>query len=45
MSHSENTFDKKKMREQDNNPLVKKTGMKLQRVIRDKEIREFFKNA
>lgn len=45
MSHSENTFDKKKMREQDNSPLVKKTGMKLQRVIRDKEIREFFKNA
>jgi hypothetical protein len=45
MSHSENTFDKKKMREQPDNAFVKKTPMKLQQVIRDKELREFFKNA
>lgn len=45
MSHSENTFDKKKMREQPDNAFVKKTPMKIQQVIRDKETREFFKNA
>jgi glycosyltransferase involved in cell wall biosynthesis len=45
MSHSENTFDKKKMREVENNPLVKKTGMKLTDFIKEKELCEFFKNA
>jgi glycosyltransferase involved in cell wall biosynthesis len=45
MSHSENTFDKKKMREQDDSPLVKKTNLKIQQVIRNKELREFFKTA
>jgi glycosyltransferase involved in cell wall biosynthesis len=44
MSHSENTFDKKKMRETPN-PFVKKTGMKIKDFIRDKELREFFANA
>lgn len=45
MSHSENTFDKKTMREVENNPLVKKTGMKLTDFIKEKELCEFFKNA
>jgi glycosyltransferase involved in cell wall biosynthesis len=44
MSHSENTFDKKKMREQEN-PFVKKTDMKIKTFIKEKEIREFFANA
>jgi glycosyltransferase involved in cell wall biosynthesis len=45
MSHSENTFDKKKMREQENNPLVKKTTMKLRDFIKDKKLRDFFAEA
>ena len=44
MSHSENTFDKKKMREQVN-PMVKKTSMKLRDFIRDGSIREFYATA
>jgi hypothetical protein len=44
MSHSENTFDKKKLREQ-NNPMFKLTQMKLQNFIRDKSIRDFFNDA
>jgi len=32
MSHSENTFDKKKMREQENQ-FIKKTEMKLKNFI------------
>jgi glycosyltransferase involved in cell wall biosynthesis len=44
MSHSENTFDKKKLREQ-NNPMFKLTQMKLQNFIKDKSIRDFFKDA
>ena len=44
MSHSENTFDKKKLRESEN-PFVKKTTMKLRDFIKDKAIREFFVNA
>jgi glycosyltransferase involved in cell wall biosynthesis len=44
MSHSENTFDKRKMRENPN-PLVKKTSMKLRDFIRQKPLRDFFKNA
>ena len=43
MSHSENTFDKKKMRE--NNPMVKKTALKLRTFIKEAELREFFKAA
>lgn len=44
MSHSENTFDKTKMREVES-PLVKRTTMKLNQFIKDKALREFFKNA
>ena len=44
MSHSENTFDKKKMREHPN-PLVKKTSMKLRDFIKNPAIREFFSSA
>ncbi len=44
MSHSENTFDKKKMRDQENQ-FVRKTDMKLKTFIKEKEIREFFTNA
>lgn len=44
MSHSENTYDKRKMREGEN-PYVKKTSMKLKDFIKDISIREFFKNA
>lgn len=44
MSHSENTFDKKKMREQENQ-FVKKTDMKLKNFIKEREIREFFASA
>lgn len=45
MSHSDNTFDKTKMREMPDNPLVKKTNMKLRDFIRDKSLREFFESA
>lgn len=44
MSHSENTFDKRKMREQQN-PFVKKTSMKLKDFIKDKVLRDFFASA
>lgn len=47
MSHSQNTFDKKKLREQENQ-FVKKTDMKLKAFIKEKnekELREFFANA
>jgi hypothetical protein len=45
MSHSDNTFDKKKMRDQPDNPFVKKTSMKIRDFIKDAKIREFFANA
>jgi hypothetical protein len=45
MSHTDNTFDKKKMRDQVGNPYVKKTTMKLRDFIRDGKIREFFATA
>jgi hypothetical protein len=45
MSHSENTFDKKKMREEKNNPFVKKTALKLEEFIVDTELRDFFRSA
>jgi len=45
MSHSENTFDKTKMRDGPENPFVKKTAMKLRDFIKDGPIREFFKSA
>lgn len=45
MSHTDNTFDKKKMRDQPDNPYVKKTTMKLRDFIRDGAVREFFATA
>lgn len=45
MSHSENTFDKKKFRDEVNNPLIKKTGLKIQNFIKDKALREFYASA
>jgi len=44
MSHSENTFDKKKLREQ-TNPMFKLTGMKIRAFIKDKTLRDFFSDA
>jgi ribosomal protein L5 len=44
MSHSENTFDKKKLREQ-TNPMFKLTGMKIRQFIKDKTLRDFFSDA
>jgi glycosyltransferase involved in cell wall biosynthesis len=47
MSHSDNTFDKKKLREQEN-PYIKKTDLKLKDFLkepREKELLEFFANA
>lgn len=45
MSHTENTFDKRKLREDKQNPFIKRTTMKLKDFIKDKELREFFANA
>ena len=45
MSHSDNTFDKKKMRENDSNPLMKKTAFKLRDFIKDSAARDFFSTA
>jgi hypothetical protein len=44
ISHSENTFDKKKMRDTPS-PFVQKTAMKIRDFIRNKEAREFFQTA
>jgi len=44
MSHSQNTFDKKKLLEHPS-PLVNKTGMKMDAFIRNSKLREFFKTA
>jgi glycosyltransferase involved in cell wall biosynthesis len=41
ISHSDNTFDKTQLR-QANNPLFKKTNLKLKDFIKDDEIRQFF---
>lgn len=40
MSHRDNTFDKIKLRE--NNPLFKKTSLKLKNFIKDLKLREFY---
>ena len=45
MSHSENTFDKKKMRDDTKNPFIKKTAMKIKEFIKDPAMRTFFANA
>lgn len=42
ISHSENTFNKKQMRDDPNNPFVKKTPMKLKDFIPGGPIREFY---
>jgi glycosyltransferase involved in cell wall biosynthesis len=47
MSHSENTFDKKTLRDQES-PFIKKTDMKLKAFVNqkhEKDLREFFANA
>jgi glycosyltransferase involved in cell wall biosynthesis len=44
ISHTENTFDKKKMRE-DENQFVKKTTSKIKDFIKDNKLREFYKSA
>jgi glycosyltransferase involved in cell wall biosynthesis len=46
MSHSENTFDKKKMRDDvGKNPFIAKTTYKLKDFIKDPDMRSFFANA
>ena len=44
MSHSANTFDKNKLRNE-TNPFVKKTQMKLKDFIKDKSLRDFYATA
>ena len=44
ISHSENTFNKKQMRDDPTNPFVKKTVMKLKDFIPAGPIREFYQN-
>lgn len=44
MCHSENTFDKKRLRDE-KNPMFKLTQLKLNYFIRSKKIRDFFSNA
>jgi glycosyltransferase involved in cell wall biosynthesis len=44
MSHSENTFDKRKMRENPS-PLVHKTSMKMRDFIKEAPLREFYATA
>lgn len=45
MSHSENTFDKKKLRDDTSNPFIKKTSMKIKDFIKNAKLRGFFSNA
>jgi glycosyltransferase involved in cell wall biosynthesis len=44
MCHSENTFDKKRLRDE-KNPMFKLTQLKLNYFIRNKKIRDFFADA
>lgn len=44
ISHSENTHDKKKLREQ-KSPLFKLTNLKLQEFINDEKLRKFYSHA
>ena len=44
MSHTENTFDKKKLREQES-PVFRLTAMKINSFIKDKKLREFYADA
>jgi glycosyltransferase involved in cell wall biosynthesis len=54
ISHTENTFDKKKLREQEGvksengqliNPFIKKTNIKIKDLIRNLNLREFYSSA
>lgn len=45
ISHSDNTFDKKKLRENTGSPIIVRTAMKLNAFIKSAKLREFFKNA
>ena len=44
LSHSENTFDKKKLRE-NLNPLFRLSTMKIQNFIKNKQLRDFYADA
>jgi hypothetical protein len=44
MCHTENTFDKKKLREQEN-PMFKLTAFKIRQFIKDKKLRDFYSDA
>lgn len=44
ISHSENTFDKKKLRDSPN-PLMKETQLKINQFIRNARMRSFFADA
>ena len=44
MSHSENTFDKKKLRDQ-NNPMFKLTNFRLKDFIKETKLRDFYADA
>ena len=44
ISHSENTFDKKKLRES-NDPFIKKTEMPMKSFIKSATLRNFYKDA
>ncbi|CAB4573385.1 MAG: glycosyltransferase [Actinobacteria bacterium] len=41
LAHKENTFDKRGFREKDN-PIVKRTAMKLKNFVKEKSIRDFY---
>ena len=45
MSHSENTFDKKKLRDAVDSPFIKKTPLKMRDFVKEPQLREFFKKA
>lgn len=45
ISHSENTFDKKRLREQTNDPFVKKTELAMKTFIRSPTLRNFYIDA
>ena len=44
MCHSNNTFNKHKLRSE-SSPVVKKIGVKLSAIIKNKEMRDFYSNA
>lgn len=44
ISHSENTFDKKRLRDS-NDPFIKKTEMSIKTFIKSSQLRNFYKDA